>query len=164
MSEVLVLIDHVDGAVRKPTYELLTIAKRLGEPSAVFIGSGAQGADVAEKVKAYGAEKVYVVDDVESMTAQARDGRLDSVVLGVGQALPWSTAVATVQALAPGFGWDAADVAAWDRQISDFTRDSTEGVFTAEVSSTDAATITGTLVFDRASGNTTLSIAFAPVD
>jgi electron transfer flavoprotein alpha subunit len=65
MSEVLVLIDHVDGAVRKPTYELLTIAKRLGEPSAVFIGSGAQGADVAEKVKAYGAEKVYVVDDAE---------------------------------------------------------------------------------------------------
>jgi electron transfer flavoprotein alpha subunit len=65
MSEVLVLIDHVDGAVRKPTYELLTIAKRLGEPSAVFIGSGAQGAEVAEKVKAYGAEKVYVVDDAE---------------------------------------------------------------------------------------------------
>jgi electron transfer flavoprotein alpha subunit len=65
MSEVLVLIDHVDGAVRKPTYELLTIAKRLGEPSAVFIGSAAQGADVAEKVKAYGAEKVYVVDDAQ---------------------------------------------------------------------------------------------------
>src|SRR6188472_358684 len=65
MSEVLVLIDHVDGAVRKPTYELLTIAKRLGEPSAVFIGSGAQGADVAEKVKAYGAAKVYVIDDAQ---------------------------------------------------------------------------------------------------
>ncbi|CAI9404759.1 electron transfer flavoprotein subunit alpha/FixB family protein [Nocardioides sp. T2.26MG-1] len=65
MSEVLVLIDHVDGAVRKPTYELLTIAKRLGEPSAVFIGSSAQGAEVAEKVKQYGAEKVYVVDDAQ---------------------------------------------------------------------------------------------------
>ncbi|MDI6909727.1 electron transfer flavoprotein subunit alpha/FixB family protein [Nocardioides sp.] len=65
MSEVLVLIDHVDGAVRKPTYELLTIAKRLGEPSAVFIGGSAQGADVAEKVKKYGAEKVYVVDDAQ---------------------------------------------------------------------------------------------------
>jgi electron transfer flavoprotein alpha subunit len=65
MSEVLVLIDHVDGAVRKPTYELLTIAKRLGEPSAVFIG-GADKADAAvEAVKKYGAEKVYVVDDAE---------------------------------------------------------------------------------------------------
>ena len=39
MSEVLVLVDHLDGAVRKPTYELLTIAKRLGEPSAVVIGA-----------------------------------------------------------------------------------------------------------------------------
>ena len=65
MSEVLVLVDHVDGAVRKPTYELLTIARRLGEPSAVFIGSGDAAAAVAEKVKAYGAEKVYVVDDAE---------------------------------------------------------------------------------------------------
>ena len=65
MSEVLVLIDHLDGAVRKPTYELLTIAKRLGEPSAVFIGDGGKASEVAEKVKKYGAEKVYVVDDSE---------------------------------------------------------------------------------------------------
>jgi electron transfer flavoprotein alpha subunit len=65
MSEILVLVDHVDGAVRKPTYELLTIARRLGEPSAVFIGPGDQGAAVAEKVGRYGAEKVYVVDDAQ---------------------------------------------------------------------------------------------------
>ena len=65
MSEVLVLIDHVDGAVRKPTYELLTIAKRLGEPSAVYIGPADQAAEVTEKVKKYGAEKVYLVDDTE---------------------------------------------------------------------------------------------------
>ena len=65
MTEVLVLIDHADGEVKKPTYELLTIARRLGEPSAVFIGSGDQGAAVADKVKKYGAEKVYVVDDAE---------------------------------------------------------------------------------------------------
>jgi electron transfer flavoprotein alpha subunit len=65
MSEVLVLVDHVDGKVRKPTYELLTIASRLGEPSAVFIG-GTEAADaVVEAVKKYGAEKVYVVDDAE---------------------------------------------------------------------------------------------------
>src|SRR6476620_12357931 len=65
MSEVLVLVDHLDGKVRKPTYELLTIAKRLGEPSAVFIG-GADAADgVVDAVKKYGAEKVYVVDDAE---------------------------------------------------------------------------------------------------
>jgi electron transfer flavoprotein alpha subunit len=65
MSEVLVLIDHADGAVKKPTYELLTIARRLGEPSAVFIGSAEDGAKAAVAVANYGAEKVYVVDDAE---------------------------------------------------------------------------------------------------
>ena len=65
MSEVLVLVDHADGAVKKPTYELLTIAKRLGEPSAVFIGAADKADGVVEAVKKYGAEKVYVVDDTE---------------------------------------------------------------------------------------------------
>jgi electron transfer flavoprotein alpha subunit len=65
MSEILVLVDHVDGAVRKPTYELLTIAKRLGEPSAVFIGAADKADAAAEAVKKFGAEKVYVVDDTE---------------------------------------------------------------------------------------------------
>ncbi len=65
MSEVLVLVDHVDGKVRKPTLELLTIAKRLGEPSAVFIGAADAAAGVAETVAKYGAEKVYAVDDAE---------------------------------------------------------------------------------------------------
>src|SRR5436190_10476539 len=65
MSEVLVLVDHVDGKVRKPTYELLTIAKRLGEPAAVFIGGGDKADGVVDAVKKYGAEKVYVVDDAE---------------------------------------------------------------------------------------------------
>ncbi len=65
MSEVLVLIDHVEGAVRKPTYELLTIARRLGEPSAIYIGPADKAAEATEKVTAYGAEKVYVVDDTE---------------------------------------------------------------------------------------------------
>ncbi|HEY1134956.1 MAG TPA: electron transfer flavoprotein subunit alpha/FixB family protein, partial [Nocardioides sp.] len=65
MSEVLVLVDHVDGAVRKPTFELLAIAKKLGTPAAVFIGGAGEAAGAAESVKKYGAEKVYVVDDAE---------------------------------------------------------------------------------------------------
>ncbi|HEX6247402.1 MAG TPA: electron transfer flavoprotein subunit alpha/FixB family protein [Nocardioidaceae bacterium] len=63
MSEILVLVDHVDGAVRKTTNELLTIARRLGEPSAVFIGSPSD--DAVAALKGFGAEKVYVVDDAE---------------------------------------------------------------------------------------------------
>src|SRR3954452_1244577 len=65
MSEILVLVDHADGAVKKPTLELLTIAKRLGEPSAVFIGGADKADGVVETVKKYGAEKVYVVDDAD---------------------------------------------------------------------------------------------------
>src|SRR3954453_22205996 len=65
MSEVLVLVDSnslADGTITKPTLELLTIARRLGEPSAVYFGdpSGA-----AETLAAYGAEKIYAVDDAD---------------------------------------------------------------------------------------------------
>jgi electron transfer flavoprotein alpha subunit len=63
MSEVLVVVDHADGEIKKPTYELLTIARRLGEPSAVFFGPPQQGDAAAEKVKRHGAAKVYVIDD-----------------------------------------------------------------------------------------------------
>ncbi|MDO5503012.1 MAG: electron transfer flavoprotein subunit alpha/FixB family protein, partial [Actinomycetia bacterium] len=64
MAEVLVLVDHAGGEVRKTTAELLTIARRLGEPSAVFIGDGLDAAK--ESLAKYGAEKVYAVsgDDV----------------------------------------------------------------------------------------------------
>lgn len=41
MAEVVVFVDHVDGAVRKPALELLTLARRLGEPVAVALGAGA---------------------------------------------------------------------------------------------------------------------------
>ncbi len=65
MSEVLVVVDHVDGAIRKPTYELLTLARKLGEPAAVFFGSPEKGAEAATRLGQHGAEKVYVVDDAE---------------------------------------------------------------------------------------------------
>jgi electron transfer flavoprotein alpha subunit len=63
MAEVLVLVDHVDGTVRKTTSELLTMARRLGEPSAVFIGGGFDAAK--EALARYGAEKVYRVESAE---------------------------------------------------------------------------------------------------
>src|SRR6476660_8752575 len=63
MAEVLVLVDHVDGEVRKTTSELLTIARRLGEPSAVFIGSGFDAAK--DTLAQYGAEKVYRVESAD---------------------------------------------------------------------------------------------------
>jgi len=63
MAEVLVLVEHVDGAVKKVTFELLTLARRIGDPAAVFVGAGADAAlpGLAE----YGAATVYVADAPE---------------------------------------------------------------------------------------------------
>ncbi|HET6694518.1 MAG TPA: electron transfer flavoprotein subunit alpha/FixB family protein [Pedococcus sp.] len=63
MAEVLVLVDHANGTVRKTTSELLTIARRLGEPSAVFVGDGFDAA--RETLAKYGAEKVYRVESAD---------------------------------------------------------------------------------------------------
>ncbi|MFJ6385292.1 electron transfer flavoprotein subunit alpha/FixB family protein [Kitasatospora sp. NPDC092039] len=65
MAEILVLVDHADGAVRKPALELLTLARRIGEPSAVVLGAGAAAADIAAKAGEFGAAKVYVADGAE---------------------------------------------------------------------------------------------------
>jgi electron transfer flavoprotein alpha subunit len=63
MAEILVLVDHVDGAVKKVTAELLTLARRLGEPSAVFVGAGFE--EAKDRLAEYGAAKVYVAEGAE---------------------------------------------------------------------------------------------------
>ncbi|MFC8533409.1 electron transfer flavoprotein subunit alpha/FixB family protein [Streptomyces sp. NPDC057249] len=63
MAEVLVFVDHVDGAVRKPTLELLTLARRIGEPVAVAVGAGASG--TAGVLGEHGAVKVLVSEAAE---------------------------------------------------------------------------------------------------
>ncbi|MFE9428128.1 electron transfer flavoprotein subunit alpha/FixB family protein [Kitasatospora sp. NPDC006697] len=65
MAEILVLVDHADGAVRKPALELLTLARRIGEPSAVVLGAGDAAAGIAAKAAEYGAAKVYTADAAE---------------------------------------------------------------------------------------------------
>ncbi|MFG2500642.1 electron transfer flavoprotein subunit alpha/FixB family protein [Streptomyces sp. NPDC048441] len=63
MAEVLVYVDHVDGAVRKPTLELLTLARRIGEPVALALGAGA--GDTATVLAEHGAVKVLTADAPE---------------------------------------------------------------------------------------------------
>lgn len=60
MAEVLVLIDHTDGAIKKVSLELLAMAAGIGEPSAVFIGPGADAAIAT--LGEHGAKIVYVAD------------------------------------------------------------------------------------------------------
>jgi len=64
MGEVLVLVDEVDGVVKKSTTELLTAARRLGEPAAVWVGPGISDAALAT-LGEFGAAKVYVADSAD---------------------------------------------------------------------------------------------------
>jgi electron transfer flavoprotein alpha subunit len=57
MPRVLVLVEHEDGATKKVTYEMLTKARDLGEPVAVFVGEGLDGA--REGLARHGATAVY---------------------------------------------------------------------------------------------------------
>lgn len=65
MAPVLVLAEHDrdSGAVKKTTLELLTIARRLGEPVCVWFGSGADQASAT--LGEYGASAVYAADSAE---------------------------------------------------------------------------------------------------
>ncbi|OJY45742.1 electron transfer flavoprotein subunit alpha/FixB family protein [Pseudonocardia sp. 73-21] len=62
MAEVLVLVDHLEGEIKKSTFELLTAARALGEPSAVVVGAAGTAGKLADGLKAHGAEKIYVAE------------------------------------------------------------------------------------------------------
>ena len=62
MAEVLVLVDHVEGEVRKSTFELLTAARAVGEPSAVVVAGQGEAAKLTSALAANGAEKIYVAE------------------------------------------------------------------------------------------------------
>jgi electron transfer flavoprotein alpha subunit len=63
MGEILVLVEHDAGTVKKVTLELLTAARPLGTPAAVFVGPGFDTA--APRLAEYGAAKVYVAETPE---------------------------------------------------------------------------------------------------
>ncbi|MFJ4851772.1 MULTISPECIES: electron transfer flavoprotein subunit alpha/FixB family protein [unclassified Streptomyces] len=63
MSEVIVYVDHADGVVRKATLELLTLARRIGDPVAVVLGAGA--ASTAAVLAEHGAVKIIMSDAPE---------------------------------------------------------------------------------------------------
>src|SRR6202045_4003140 len=62
MAEVLVLIEHAEGAPKKLSLELPTPAKILGNPSAVVIGTPGTAAPLADALKAAGAAKIYIAE------------------------------------------------------------------------------------------------------
>ncbi|HYY09573.1 MAG TPA: electron transfer flavoprotein subunit alpha/FixB family protein [Kineosporiaceae bacterium] len=84
MSQVLVLVDHVEGSVRKTTLELLAIARRLGEPAAVFLGRGWDAA--ASTLAEHGAAAAYVVDagEVDQYLVVPKVEALQAVLAAAG--------------------------------------------------------------------------------
>lgn len=68
MAEVLVLVEHAEGASKKVTAELITAARVLGEPAAVVVGKPGTAEPLVDGLKAAGAAKIYVAesDDAEN--------------------------------------------------------------------------------------------------
>jgi electron transfer flavoprotein alpha subunit len=125
MAEILVLIEHRDGLVTKPSLELLTLARRLGEPVAVVTGSGAETA--AKQCAEYGAcVALLAVDDALSasvlvplvdLLAQIVVDRAPAVVLIASDAQGKEVAGRLAVRLDAGVLTDAVDVARDGAQV-----------------------------------------------
>jgi electron transfer flavoprotein alpha subunit len=90
MADVLVLVEHSAGEVKKVTNELLTVAARLGEPCAVVVGTPGTASKLKDRLAAYGAATIYVAESDEV------DNYLTAPAVGVLAALVESAQPAAV--------------------------------------------------------------------
>jgi electron transfer flavoprotein alpha subunit len=67
MAEVLVLVEHSEGELKKVTGELITAARALGEPSAVVVGAPGTAEPLLAGLKEAGAAKVYVAESDDAV-------------------------------------------------------------------------------------------------
>jgi electron transfer flavoprotein alpha subunit len=86
MAEVLVFAEHDGGDVKKVTVELLTLARRFGEPAVVWTGAGSQ--EGRDRLAEFGAAKVYVADgdDFTDYVAAPKAEALAAVVASAAPA------------------------------------------------------------------------------
>jgi len=82
VAEVLVLVEHADGQVKKVSLELLTAARALGEPAAVVLGAAGTAAALRDTLAEYGAVRVYAgeSDDLDSYLAGPKAEVLSALV------------------------------------------------------------------------------------
>lgn len=120
MPQVLVVADLVDGAVGKPTLELLTLARRIGDPVVVVFGEATD--EATARLGEYGATRVLVVTDpaitdyliapkAEAL-AQVAAATSPSAVLVTSGAEGKEVAARLAVKLGSGLITDAVDVAA----------------------------------------------------
>jgi electron transfer flavoprotein alpha subunit len=88
VPSVIVVVDAADGSVPKPAQELLTIARRFGEPAAVVFGGSAEAA--VATLGEFGAARVFVVDDpvTTEFSVVPRAEALAEVVKQIGEPGP----------------------------------------------------------------------------
>jgi electron transfer flavoprotein alpha subunit len=120
MSEVLVVAEHAESHVAKPAFELLTLARRLGEPVAVVFGETDE--TVAKALGEYGASRVlsvidpsiddYLVAPKAEALAQIADSMKPAAILITST--PEGKEIAGRLAIKLGFGLitDATDIVA----------------------------------------------------
>ncbi|MBH0119345.1 electron transfer flavoprotein subunit alpha/FixB family protein [Rhodococcus sp. HM1] len=88
MAEVLVLVEHAEGALKKVSIELITAARALGEPAAVVTGPAGTADKLQDALAAAGAAKVYAAesDDIDGYLVTPKVDVLASLVESVGPA------------------------------------------------------------------------------
>src|SRR5687767_10990643 len=88
MAEVLVVVEAAGDAVKKVTLEMLTMARTLGEPSAVVLGGPGAAAPLTAKLGEFGAEKIYVAesDDIAGHLVAPKASVLAKLIKEVGPA------------------------------------------------------------------------------
>jgi len=91
MASILVLVEHDQGNLRKVTAQMLTKARQLGEPAAVFIGDGLDSA--TEALGRYGAKTVYSATG-EGWTNQLTLPVVDALQAAADRAEPAAVLVA----------------------------------------------------------------------
>ena len=91
MAEVLVFAEHAGGEVKKVTTELLTLARRLGEPAVVWTGPDAEAG--RDRLAEFGAVRVYVADGTE-FDEYVVAPKAEALAAAVAQASPAAVLIA----------------------------------------------------------------------
>ncbi len=88
MAEVLVLVEHAEGVLKKVSTELITAARALGEPAAVVTGPAGTADKLQDALAAAGAVKVYAAesDDIDGYLVTPKVDVLAALVESVSPA------------------------------------------------------------------------------
>ena len=106
MAEVLVLVEHSEGAVKKVTAELITAARALGEPAAVVIGAPGTAAPLVDAIKAQGffpGARAVFVEDASETAAPAIEAALADWRPGDAQIIVTASALKATSKLRKAF-------------------------------------------------------------